>query len=90
MYEVPACEVNPDYDGERTVIVQGMIDVYFEEDGEFVLADYKTDKCRDARTLTERYSFQLDTYADALTRITGKRVKEKIIYSFALGGQILL
>ncbi len=90
MYEVNASAASPGYEGHKTVIVQGMIDAFFEEDGELILVDYKTDRCRDGKVLVERYRFQLDTYADALARITGKRVREKIIYSFALGKEILL
>ena len=35
--------------------------------------------------LRRRYSIQLDYYAMALSQITGLKVKEKVIYSFALG-----
>lgn len=71
----------------ESVLVQGVIDLFFEEDGQFVLADYKTDKVsiQDGfKRLADRYAVQLDYYADALQRATGKQVKEKIIYSFAL------
>ena len=46
--------------------------------------DYKTDKVKTAKELIERYKTQLDYYEEALTRIAGKRVKERLIYSFAL------
>ena len=70
-------------------LIQGIIDLYFEEDGEFVLVDYKTDRVMKGeageKELVRRYAIQLDYYAKALTQLTGKKVKEKIIYSFALG-----
>ena len=71
----------------ETVTVQGIIDVWFEESGELVLVDYKTDRVNEEdgeRVLTEKYEVQLKTYKEALERLTGKRVKESLIYSFAL------
>ena len=77
---------------EEVVLMQGIIDAFFEENGEIVLVDYKTDfvKKGSSRELAEKYSRQLDYYARALRNITGKNVKEKIIYSFALGREIIL
>ena len=43
-----------------------------------------------AEELKQRYEKQLDHYADALGRLTGKTVKEKILYSFALNQEIVL
>lgn len=70
------------------ILVQGIIDVYFEEDGELVILDYKTDKVRREEELRERYLVQLEYYAKVLSKVTGKRVKEKIIYSFTLQKEI--
>ena len=66
------------------IIVQGTIDAYFEEDGEIVLVDYKTDKvnCGNSKQIAQRYSVQLECYSKALEQITGKRVKQKLIYLF--------
>ena len=72
------------------VLVQGIIDVYFEEEDGLVVLDYKTDRVRESRELVERYHGQLDYYARALEQATGKTVKEKIIYSFTLGEEIHL
>ena len=75
-----------EYEGQ---LIQGIIDLYFEEGGELVLVDYKTDRVMKneagEKELVKRYAIQLDYYAKALTQLTGKKVKEKIIYSFALG-----
>ena len=87
---IPASELGEDFPGEETVLIQGIIDVYFEEDGELVVADYKTDAVTQAEELVNRYRVQLDYYARALEQLTRKRVKEKIIYSFALQKEILL
>lgn len=85
---IDASEIYPqDQSGEK-ILVQGIIDVYFEEADGLVVLDYKTDKVRRAEELREKYHAQLDYYAQALTRLTGKPVKEKIIYSFTLGEEI--
>ena len=80
-----------EYEGQ---LIQGIIDMYFEEDGELVLIDYKTDRVNKStageQELVKRYAIQLDYYAKALAQLTGKCVKEKIIYSFALGKGIML
>ena len=75
---------------EEMVLVQGIIDVYFEEEDGIVVADYKTDRVEAPEELIDRYKVQLDYYAEALTRLTGKEVKEKVIYSFALNIEIKL
>lgn len=80
-----------EYEGQ---LIQGIIDMYFEEYGELVLIDYKTDRVDKStaveQELVKRYAIQLDYYAKALAQLTGKRVKEKIIYSFALEKGIIV
>ena len=79
-----------EYEGQ---LIQGIIDLCFEEDGELVIVDYKTDKVMKGKAgekeLVKRYAIQLDYYAKALEQLTGKTVKEKIVYSFALGKEIM-
>ena len=69
-------------------ILQGAVDLCFVEDGGVVVLDFKTDKVKRAEELKERYSAQLDIYAEACQKIFGLPVKEKIIYSFALSSEI--
>ncbi|MGN0436075.1 MAG: helicase-exonuclease AddAB subunit AddA [Wujia sp.] len=71
------------------VIVQGIMDAFFYEGDEIVLVDYKTDRATEEQ-LVERYRAQLDYYGKTLERLTGKKVKEKIIYSFLLGKEIIV
>ena len=54
--------------------------------------DYKTDFVRrgEEQKLIDRYHVQLEDYAQALERMTGRKVKERYIYSFTLGKEILL
>ena len=72
------------------IIVQGIIDAFFFEEDHIVLVDYKTDFVPFGREkeLEKKYQTQLEYYAEALQRLTGKEVTEKIIYSFALGKEV--
>lgn len=72
-------------DGSDTmVLIQGIMDAFFVEDGEIVLLDYKTDVVKSEEELVKRYKEQLDLYQEALERNLRKPVKEKLIYSFYL------
>ena len=92
MLGMPANEVVPGLSSEETILIQGIIDAYFEEDGELVLVDYKADYVEwgQEEELAERYQTQMMYYARALEQLTGKTVREKIIYSFSLGREIIL
>ena len=87
-----AAEIDENWDAKERVLVQGIIDAYFLEDEEIVLVDYKTDYVRrgEEKKLIERYHTQLEDYAQALERMTGRKVKERYIYSFTLKKAILL
>ena len=87
---VSANELDSSFPDTETILVQGVIDLYFEEEDGLVVADYKTDRVTEGSELINRYQTQLDYYARALEQFTGKKVKEKIIYSFALEDEILL
>ena len=82
---VPANRVNPSFPAEEIMLVQGIIDAYFEEDGELVLVDYKTDRVDNGQELVERYRAQMQYYAEALEKAIGKNVKEVVLYSISLG-----
>ena len=96
--------------GDDNILLQGVIDCFFEEDGAkgddaqevgaqevgakedgakedgaLIVVDFKTDHVT-ADTLEDKvkyYAPQLAAYAAALERITGKRVKERVIYFFS-------
>lgn len=63
------------------IVVQGIIDAYFYEDGELVLMDYKTDVV-EVSEIVDRYQRQIDLYKESLERIKQVKVKECILYSF--------
>lgn len=85
--DIPASAQNPRWNSRETILIQGVMDAYFYEDGELVLVDYKTDfvKRGEEQKLADTYRKQLLYYAQALERLTGKRVKERILYSFGAG-----
>lgn len=80
-----------DVDGS-SALVQGIIDCFFEEDGELVLVDYKTTnvnseaeflRCKDE--IASRYALQMGLYRRALEEATGKKVKEACLYLTNIG-----
>ena len=84
--------------GERTVLVQGVIDCIAElEDGELLVVDYKTDRLsreelenpEAARlTLSQRHGVQLSYYAMATERMFGKAPSRIEVYSLPLGDTV--
>ncbi|MFA7215255.1 MAG: helicase-exonuclease AddAB subunit AddA [Bacillota bacterium] len=84
--------------GDETILLQGVIDCFFEEDGKIVLIDYKTDYVNqgdggsdltpEIERIRERYRIQIEHYASALQRITGKPVAGKFLYLFHTGDVI--
>ncbi|MCI1955940.1 MAG: helicase-exonuclease AddAB subunit AddA [Oscillospiraceae bacterium] len=89
--EIPAGRIQPELasplSGEA-VILQGSVDLVFEEDGGLVLVDFKTDRTRDTRALWNRYREQLALYRFALERCTEKPVKQCLLYSFYLDREV--
>ena len=88
---VTADRIHPEWDEGEEVLIQGIIDAWFYEEDDIVLVDYKTDfvpEGQGGEFLVKRYGSQLDYYQMALERLTGKRVKEKLIYSFYLNRTI--
>jgi len=77
---------------DEELLIQGVIDCYFEEEGQLVLLDYKSDHAIAGKTdaIVSKYIPQLQLYEEALRKITGKAVKEKILYLFSLQEAILL
>ena len=71
------------------VLVQGIIDVFWMEEDNIILLDYKTDRIKKGEELVMRYETQLRLYADALSRVFSnetvhKEAEECLLYSFHL------
>ena len=74
----------PDPDNDDLSFVQGIADMFFEEDGGIVLVDYKTNRNTTPEKLAEEYRGQLEIYKKALSEMLGKDVKECWLFSFSL------
>lgn len=92
---VPADLVYPQLSGksEKTplILVQGIIDAFFYEDGEVVLVDYKTDRAdprENGEDLVRKYRVQMEYYTRAIERALGKKPKEVLLYSFGLDREL--
>jgi CRISPR/Cas system-associated exonuclease Cas4 (RecB family) len=59
------------------VIVRGQIDLWFEEGGELVIVDYKTDRDESS---ADAYPLQLRLYALALECYTGRRPDRAVLH----------
>ena len=85
---VPASRLGSDFPESETILIQGIIDAFFLEEGtdgkKIILLDYKTDYVREPEELISRYRVQLDYYKEALERTSGLPVAQKLIYSFRL------
>lgn len=85
----PAEKLFPGGEGE-SVLLQGVIDCMIEENGEITIIDYKTDRVRGDETLerAKGYAKQLEAYAYAAQRMTGRPVRECVLY-FLYSGEIV-
>lgn len=86
VYSMEAQKLDKNWDSAQPVLIQGIIDAFFEEDGALVLVDYKTDhlKGQKPQVLAERYKSQMEYYRKALESMMGKPVKEAVLYSVYL------
>lgn len=85
---IPANEVNAGFPASETMLVQGVVDVYLEEEDGLVLVDYKTDRVENGEELIERYRVQMKYYKKALEQALGRKVKEIALYSLHLGKEV--
>ncbi len=88
--EVPISEV---YEGleefsDEKMMIQGIADCAFLEDGKLTVVDYKTDSLSTDEEFIEKYSSQVLVYKKALALSTGYEVGKTLLYSFHLGREI--
>ena len=87
---VPASTVEEEFPDSETLLVQGVIDVYFIKDGKVTVLDYKTDRVDSGEVLVERYRKQLEYYNEAVKQLTGLEVEAPLIYSFGLNATFVV
>ncbi|MCL2378890.1 MAG: UvrD-helicase domain-containing protein [Defluviitaleaceae bacterium] len=97
---IPAAEIYPDMpisnsmgnshaQAEESILVHGIIDCYFEEEGQLVLVDFKSENPGpNPQAWAETHRVQLQIYKKAIAEATAKPVKEVILYSFAIGAAV--
>ena len=84
LFSVPAREIFTDTDEQTPILLQGVLDCYFEKDGKLTVLDYKTDRLKDRNDFIDRYRVQLELYGRCLADLTGKTADRLFIYSFHL------
>lgn len=79
-------------DTDETMLLQGVIDCCFIEDGQWVLIDYKTDfvPAGKADQAARRHRRQLTLYRNALAALTGVPVKEMYIHFLSTGESVMV
>ncbi len=89
---VPIGDVYPElkaFSDER-VLLQGIADCAFIENGKLVIVDYKTDNLENEDEFRKKYTEQVKVYKKALALCTGYEVGETMLYSFRLGREIVI
>ena len=85
---IPLCEMEPSVDKNaaqgESVLIEGVVDCAFIENGELIIVDFKTDKASSGTELAEKYKEQLSVYRRCLSEVLDLPVKQTIIYSFRL------
>lgn len=82
--EIDGSKIDPNLKG--IFGIQGRVDLFFEENGEIVVVDYKTDY--DINAEKDAYARQVAIYAEILPRMFGKRVSQTYLFSFTNGESI--
>ena len=79
----------------RDMLVQGVIDCCFEEDGKMILIDYKSNFVKPGRQheaelarIRDEYMVQIELYSEAVEKGCGKEVSEAYLYLIATGEAI--
>ncbi|OOB78343.1 MAG: helicase-exonuclease AddAB subunit AddA [Epulopiscium sp. Nuni2H_MBin001] len=86
VYLREASIINKDCANEN-ILIQGMVDACFIDNGNIVLIDYKSDYVAPevgVDALVDKYKIQLDLYAEALENIMAKPVISKWLYLYSV------
>ena len=71
--------------GEEEVLLQGVIDAWFDDGTGVTVLDFKSDRIQPGgeHGAAERHRVQIEAYSQALERILGRPVKRKVLWFFA-------
>ncbi len=84
VYGISAGRLGENYPEDEKVLIQGIIDAFFVEEGALILVDYKTDVVESGQELWKRYETQVQYYEEALCKLMNLPMKQRILYSFYL------
>lgn len=88
-FGIPVRELYPEVPenvaGSEKIIIEGVADCAFVENGRLIIVDYKTDRVASGDELKELYASQLGIYRRCLEQVIGLPVEQTLIYSFRLG-----
>jgi ATP-dependent helicase/nuclease subunit A len=96
LYPIQATRVYPEKEGVidpgHTIMLQGIIDCMFFEDGNIIMIDYKSDNVEpgNEEAHAKRYSLQLELYSEAAEGLTGLGVSERYIHFLKTGVSVRL
>ena len=85
--EFDATDLKPTLDKSfkcEKIVVQGAVDLLFEENGKLVIVDFKTDRNKNEDELRSAYKEQLEIYSKACSSLLDLPIGELYIYSFSL------
>ncbi len=91
--EFPATQLKEDLNAkysDEMIVVQGAVDLVFEENDRLVIVDFKTDSNKDENAFISAYSQQLKLYSKACEKLLKKPIGELILYSFSLQKEIII
>ena len=75
------------------ILLQGVVDCFFETEEGITVVDFKTDRVRNGEELTRRaqhYRTQLETYSRALEQVMEKPVTRSVLYFLHIGEKVEL
>jgi ATP-dependent helicase/nuclease subunit A len=80
------------YEAEEPLWVQGVIDLCFLEGNAWVLVDYKNERAGEEglEAAAKKHAFQVNLYRKALETLTGKPVKEAVVWFIPEGRGVSL
>ena len=89
----PAEKFFPQTPAGEEVLLQGVVDCWFETEAGITIVDFKTDRVSTQQAMEDRsqhYQGQMAAYAYALAAVTGKPVTRRILWFLSLGQGISL
>jgi ATP-dependent helicase/nuclease subunit A len=88
IFTTKASSISKEYKDDDPILIQGIIDAFYEKDGKVTIIDYKSDNVSDMKELKKKYEVQLQIYKRAVAQILQNDNVESFIYSTYLGDSI--